>query len=332
MPGKKRIFALVMLKRGVILLLLLLPSCIEKVDMDSDILDGTAVCWMGDIPDSTPLSRMSIPGAHDAASATITAWTAWTQTQGRTIAGLWNCGVRAFDLRPALVDGELGIYHDKYSAHVTFQQVMKALLLALEKHPSEGAIILIRHEEEADGNNPLWQQAMGGYLDSIRPHLVAYHSGLTMGELRGKVLILSRNEYKDGPKGAYIKGWSSSAHLQAQKGASLIGEDGKASELWVQDYYHPEGEQDKWEAVKAILDQMEAVGEACPLVINHCSGYLGTLPDYRTNARIINVKTADYLAERSCPAGIVMMDYAGESHSKGVYVGGDRLVSVLIGR
>lgn len=310
------------------LLLALLPACSVKLDLDADILEGeeTAVCWMENLPDDTPLTQLSIPGAHDAASSSITAWTAWTRTQDLNVAGLWNCGVRAFDLRPALVDGELGIYHDKYTAHVSFPQVMRALILALGKHPLECAVVIIRHEEEADGNAPAWKGAMGSYLESIRDHLVDYTPGLTLGELRGKILVLSRSDYQGGPYGGYIRGWSHSGDIASQKGASVVDPEGNASPLWVQDYYHPDGADDKWAAVKGLLG--ESSGAA--LVINHASGYVGSLPDYRANARNINAKVADYISERHSPAGIVMMDFAGVDRSNGVSVGGEKLVRALI--
>jgi hypothetical protein len=315
-----------------LLFLLVLPACSVKLDLDADILEGedTAVCWMETLADDTPLAALSIPGAHDAASSSITAWPSWTRTQDKNVAELWNCGVRAFDLRPALVDGELGIYHDKYSAHISLPQIMQALVLALEKHPGEFAIVIIRHEEEADGNDPQWKNAMGTYLSSIRPSLVDYSPALTLGDLRGKILVLSRNEYSGGPVGGYLRGWSHSDRLDSQKSAFITDADGNSSPLWVQDYYHPEGIEDKWAAVKGLLDATASAGDKGPLVINHTSGYLGSLPDYRANAKNINAQAAEYLSSRHVPAGIVLMDFAGESRSKGVSVGGDQLVRMLI--
>ena len=159
-------------------LLAILVSCQQKIDLDAEIIDGedTAVCWMTPLADDTPLTCLSIPGAHDAASATITAFRRWTRTQELDIAGLRNCGVRAFDLRPAWVDGCMGLYHDKYSAHVGFKTVIDALILALDRHPGEGAIVIIRHEEEADGNArsgprswaPSWTAAGRGSRPGVR--------------------------------------------------------------------------------------------------------------------------------------------------------------------
>ena len=304
-------------------------SCSVKLDLEGAIRDGgsTAVVWMEDLPDDRPLSQLSIPGAHDAASSSITAWSAWTRTQELNVAELWNAGVRAFDLRPAWVDGELGLFHDRYSAHVSLPEVISALLLALDTHPGECAVVIIRHEEEADGNADFWKDAMGDCLGRIRGRLVDYSPSLTLGQMRGKILVLSRSPYTGGPIGGYIRNWSHGRDLAPQKGAAASGADGTWSPLWVQDYYHPDGADDKWAAVKGLLD---AAGEDSPLLINHTSGYVGTLPDYASNARDINGRAADYISLRGRPTGIVMMDYAGVDRAGGKDVCGARLVRTLI--
>ena len=50
--------------------------------------DGEPLCWMTALADDTPLTQLSIPGAHDAASASVTSWTRWTRTQALDIDGL----------------------------------------------------------------------------------------------------------------------------------------------------------------------------------------------------------------------------------------------------
>lgn len=61
--------------------------------------------------DSVALCSMSIPGAHDAATGEgMLSLPGFGVTQTLGLQELWMCGVRAFDLRPAVRDTLLYIY------------------------------------------------------------------------------------------------------------------------------------------------------------------------------------------------------------------------------
>ena len=298
--------------------------------LDPEPGTGYEARWMSSLDDETPLTALSIPGAHDAATASVTAWTQWTRTQDLDIATLWACGVRAFDLRPAWVDGTMGIYHDRFSAHISLPEVLSIILRELQRQPEEFAVVIIRHEEEADGASPEWSKAFGQILAARADYLASYHSGITVGELRGKVLILSRNHYEGGPFGGYIEQWHSGKDTDRQKEASVVNADGEISPLWVQDFYDPESGDEKWDVFRTMFEASSSADEPKPLVINHASGYLGRLPNYRKNAAAVNPKVADLIRRKDAPAGIVMMDFAGIDTSHGVKVGGRDLVRAII--
>ena len=304
---------------------MLISACTSGIEPDPPGWDGAA--WMSRLDDDTPLTCVSIPGAHDAATAGVTAWPQWTRAQELDIEALWNSGVRAFDLRPALVNGVMGIYHDKYSTHVTLKEALLILSHALSRHPGEFAIVLIRHEREADGDNPDWAPAFYKILESHSDRVVAWRPDLTVGALRGKILVLSRNSYEGGPVGGYVEGWSHGKELLDQQAASIIGPDGVKGPLWVQDYYDPDDVETKWDAVRHLLD---ATAASRPLVINHTSGYLGNLPNYRKLAREINPLAAEHIRQLSAPVGIIMTDFAGVDTSKGIRVCGRELVRAVI--
>jgi len=319
------------MNRILLCISVLLAAACSRIDLQDELAKQNSNAWLTSVPDATLLTRLSIPGAHDAASCTIKTLSLFTRTQELNIAELWACGVRAFDLRPAWKDGTLGIYHDRYDAEVSFQHIVNTLIIALRQDPGEFAIILVRHEQEADDNDPDWPSAMGSYLGSASEMLVSYNPGLTVGDLRGKILLLSRNEYEGGPHGGYIRGWNSGTDISAQQGASVQSADGNTYPLWVQDFYDPSKAEQKWDEVRDMLDATAAATAPYPLVINHASGYLGgSIPDYRGNARSINASLVDYLSSSTAPAGIVMMDFAGASQSRGVQISGDALVQALI--
>jgi len=313
---------------SVLFVSLLAAACSSDFEPDPPGWDGAA--WMSRLDDDTPFAYVSIPGAHDAATAGVTAWTQWTRTQDLDIAALWNAGVRAFDLRPALVDGVMGIYHDKYSAHITLKEVLLSLTRELSRHPEEFAIVLIRHEREADGDNPAWGTTFLQIMDSFTDRMASWRPDLTVGAMRGKILVLSRNSYEGGPVGGYIERWSHSKDLPDQQGASLIGPDGAHGPLWVQDYYNPDDAETKWDAIRRLLDATATSQHPGPVVINHASGYLGSLPNYRKLAREINPLAAKYISQCSSVTGIFMIDFAGVDISKGIKVCGRELVRAVV--
>ena len=319
-----------MKKNILFILAVFLAACVPLDDLDEDLgKGGPNAAWMAALDDATPLADVSIPGAHNAASSTIWAFSAWTRTQELNVAQLWNAGVRAFDVRPAYVNGITGVYHDKYSAGIAFADIYATLIKALDRHPTEFAILLIRHEVEADGGSPAWEDEMRDILSAHDDHLADYHDGITVEELRGKLLVLSRDRYEDGPFGGYISGWYSGTDLERQQAATIENAAGATFPIWVQDWYDPDDAESKWAEVQDMLDAT-AMATRRPLVINHVSGYYGRLPNYRKNANAINAKAVAYIRRNHTPAGVVMMDFAGTDTSRGTTVHGEDLVQALI--
>ena len=60
---------------------------------------------------------------------------------------------------------------------------------------------------------------------------------LTVGELRGHVLMLSRHEFGEKPIGGYCYGWVYDLELEKQTKGHIKCPDGSETPLWVQDYY-----------------------------------------------------------------------------------------------
>lgn len=288
--------------------------------------------WLSAIPDDTPVSSITIPGAHDAATYTINTPVVdfFARTQAMTIAELLSCGVRAFDLRPAYVNNKLEIFHGIFDTNVSFAEAVETILDFLDRNPSEFAVILIRHEQEADNNDTRWAGAMFDFLSALPEGKVVgeFNPEMKLRQVRGRILFISRNEYQNGPIGAYITGWYSGEDIQRQKSAKI--NDGI---LWVQDYYDPRGKEDKLDAIKALLDDFAAETSSGIWCINHTSGYtpgIFNAPDYGENASNVNSWTADWISELNGSAGIVLMDFAGTDSYRSYSVSGARLLTALI--
>ena len=172
--------------------------------------------WMANIPDNTFLSQLSIPGTHDAGTGHgvnnymgFISGSTYAVTQEKTLTEQWNSGIRAFDLRPAVDGSRLRIYHGIVSTNLYLDDALSTLCGLLDAHPTETCIVIIRHETEGDDNNNTWSTKMKELLTSspTSTHAVNYDPMAKLGDMRGKLLILSRDNYDTNPIGGYVTGW-----------------------------------------------------------------------------------------------------------------------------
>lgn len=309
--------------------------------------------WQSHLCDSILLSSLSIPGAHDAATGEGLCFVAgFGKTQSLTLSELWDSGVRAFDLRPAVSDGALKICHGPIKVRISFDDALEVICSKLKQNPTEFAIVLLREESESenDEERALWPSAVGACIASLGDRAAAFSSGMTVGDVRGKILFLSRSHYCGTAKGALIKGWSHSAQGSCE--ARIVSSAGGAEEvLQVQDYYNTIGHErqcNKSAAIKHFFN-IAANAPACVWTINFLSGYstlwLGipgvpTTAGYKRNAERQNAYALNCLNEQQKPAvGIVFMDFAGIDavaggiwHPAAFRVHGKTLVQTVIER
>lgn len=302
--------------------------------------------WMQCLDDNAYLSQVSIPGTHD--SATGEGWSGWMGeafgpsmglTQHLTIAQQLDCGVRAFDLRPCVVDNELVINHGILQTKAHFPATLKQLCQFVTDHPTEFVVVVMRHETDGDDNSSLWNDMMNNCLtsDSILPRLADFKRDITVGELRGKVLVLSRDKYANKPVGGFITGW---AHQANYVTATIKGLTGMLATLYVQDFYEVmENMTAKLNGIEKLLNfstnnnVFKGVRHLV-LCINCASGYTASASTdgNRDNAAQCNQKIISYLADETHagPTGIIFMDFAGTDTSESYAVKGMELVTTII--
>lgn len=302
--------------------------------------------WMSQLDDNAYLSQVSIPGTHD--SATGEGWTGFFGellgpsmglTQDLTIAQQLDCGVRAFDLRPCVLENELVINHGILQTQAKFFETLQQLCQFVTEHPTEFVVVIMRHEIDGDDNSSLWADMMNNCLNSedILPHLANYKREITVADLRGKVLVLSRDKYANKPVGGLITGWGHQADYVT---GSIKGPEGGPGTLYVQDFYEVMDQMTaKLNGIVKLLDfstKNNVYHNTRHLVVcvNYASGYtvLASTDGIRDNATQCNHKIIDYLADETHagPAGIVFMDFAGTDTSGSYDVKGLALVNAII--
>ena len=287
--------------------------------------------WMKTLADSRLVADLSLPGSHDACTAD-----GWfykdlgkiaevsAKTQDLTIKEQLKVGMRVFDLRPERMhDGanyvlrcSHGIMYTKLLVSDFFQQ-LKEFLAA---NPSEFCLLTV--DLSATSDKTAWGKEFTELLNSaeFRSMFADFKPRLTVGEMRGHVLMLSCQKYAEQPVGGYCNGWiSEKGHKELMKG-HITGADGVETPLWVQDFWGKWDREGKDEAVVSTLEAAvgrDLTAEKPAWVINFPSAYFG-LPfsdSYRDNAVKANKVCADWLSSHTGSVGIIYMDFAGMEKS-----------------
>ena len=287
--------------------------------------------WMKSLADSRLVADLSLPGSHDACTAD--GWyykdlgkfaEAAAKTQDLTIREQLKVGMRVFDLRPERMhDGtnyvlrcSHGVMYTKLLVRDFFQQ-LKEFLAA---NPSEFCLLTV--DLSATTDKKAWGREFTELVNSaeFRSMFADFKPRLTVGEMRGHVLMLSCQKYAEQPVGGYCYGWiSEKGHKELMKG-HITGADGVETPLWVLDFWGKWSREGKDEAVVSTLEaavKRDMTAEKPAWVINFPSAYFG-LPfsdSYRENAVEANKVAADWLSSHTGSVGIIYMDFAGMEKS-----------------
>ena len=302
--------------------------------------------WITQLPDNAYASQLSIPGTHDAATGDGTVFSLG-KTQSLSLQEQWDMGIRAFDLRPGYkkvrkglfkYENELHIYHGIVETKTSFRKAVQVLSDNLAANPGEFAIIIMRFENDSPLYNKrdVWNSLMSSFLTSSdfpAERRIDFRPDLTVGELRGKILVLSRDAYASTPStGAFVSGWS---HSESGTTSAVISGKNASATLQLQDYYSVENKEGKIASIMNFAD-LAAGAEPGVWTINHTSGYVGKIGSdlsIKQNAENNNIALYNYLTGSSKPCGgtgIILLDHAG-IHSSGPFdIYGDLLPQAVI--
>lgn len=298
---------------------------------DPDKPQVTATNWMTLLDDNTKVALLTIPGTHDAATSTCAAM---GKCQTLTIPQQLECGVRAFDLRPTMDNNTtLGnIYHTILDTGVSMADAMTYFDNFLKAHPGEGIIVLMRYESErqifGSISEDYYKSAMKNFLwdnKIYQSRMAAFNKSMTMKDLRGRILIISRNDLS--PVSTFETAYTQWSHSNSVGEALYIYGTGGLGRIYVQDMYSTaqngnSSEADflakKKELVCKLMDITVPFreGDQNNWVINYCSGYAGSAlasDSYAKNSASTNPAALEHIRANTGKGftGIVMMDYAG---------------------
>ena len=306
-----------------------------------------AADWMKRLPDNIYISQLSLPGTHDSGTGNGVAFAAFSQCQDIPVSEQWAAGIRAFDLRPKVKGNYININHGIAATNLRFDHALFLIRDSLAAHPSEFAVVPYHYDTDFDKDKEQYLPMLKALLerDDMKDYLVYFRRDLTLGDVRGKMLLISRQGYADPPyTGGCIGGWTSNLDWQRQKDGWIIGKDHNYESyapLYMQDYYNTDdneaGFQKKVAAVTQLLDWSYAHYTSSPdnvvWVMNYTSAYPGsicTANGYRKNATYTNAAVIDFFKSRPPgPTGIIFMDFCVDK-SNGYNTRGQELINTLI--
>ncbi len=264
--------------------------------------------WMASLPGRAPLRSLSIPGTHDAGTKGFS-WNA--ECQRFSISDQLALGVRAFDLRPGVDGSNLVIYHSELvHGNETLNSIFNTYESFLAAHPGEFIFAFLKNET-GNGN---WPALMKQVLDAHAGRLLELNPYLTVEQMRGKILVLSRDSWGEGTYGAVrANSWQDNATFDM----NYRGHYGDELPCRIQDIYNATSDatlNQKKSDIERLLGEAMA-GTTGKFFINHTSGYTKT---YILSNRYVadcaekcNELALNYLQSHSGPTGVIMMDFAG---------------------
>ncbi|ODA81150.1 hypothetical protein RJ55_04114 [Drechmeria coniospora] len=230
--------------------------------------------WMARLPDAVPISSLSIPGSHDSMTyGPLLRRDPVLHCQNWNLSVQLEAGLRYFDIRARLRDGELRIYHaDGDTGFALGDDVLRPIIAFLDEHPSEAIVMRLKEEGppisggRRSGDASSFEAAFLRVRDAIPSAAarISTPSGAlpTLGALRSRILLL-QNFASEHAADAYGPAWD---------GPQMALED-----VWIiPDVYHLA---DKWTAVRAALERAATDPlDNRLLYLAHVSASVGVLP------------------------------------------------------
>lgn len=274
----------------------------------------------------------------------------------------------------------LPIYHGSISCGVTLTKVFKDFNDYLEQNPGEFIIVTLRWENEGAASASLGgsisyqdgsQYASHTFAKAFREFIkdeskyptkrrVKFKNNLTIGEMRGKILIIHRGLQGSSPDEFYtlksteeaqdgvvfVTGWPAGGEKVTTDAFFKSHYEGKSiGSMYCQDYYNVKNTTSKIDLIKKELgySSQSHTNETYKHIwfINHCSGYSGALFNtatgqaYANNAKQVNLPIYEYITSETFvgSTGIMMLDFVGDRFEKStgnVEVYGDLLPQAII--
>jgi len=316
--------------------------------------------WMSMVRDETKVCKMSIPGTHDTMTGMgfylptlkyIFNMTAISQLS--TLEEQMNCGLRFFDIRPVVSIDTLAqnpadkkilrLAHGMSEIDVTFEEAIDQLLSFLTAHPSEFFIAKLQADNGMEDQKD-WPILLNKVMSKPKyqgKFIVNWYPGITVAEMRGKILWLSRYDLRLMNAGFHYPivycDWpdedpdvKEDLDPVAQRNCAMYNMEDTTikAKLYKQDYYKTTTEKRMRNKQETVIAMMHSAREVTATdeniwIVNHCSAYTEVSPrGYITNAANLHPLVIEDLLKNTGTVGIIPIDMACHDYVHCVINGG----------
>ena len=176
---------------GVPLLALIFPILGFSGALSQKNNDTTYANWMSNVADSTSLRDVQMPGSHDTMALYSIANLAG-QCQSLSLQDQLDLGVRFLDIRLKEENNALKAVHGFIDQRASFLAITNIVEKFIQKHQSEFIIMSIKEEADQENSTLPFEECLKLYLTNDIYLLDTHEVPSTLGDVRGKVLLLSR--------------------------------------------------------------------------------------------------------------------------------------------
>lgn len=270
--------------------------------------------WMQYLANDRSLSSITIPGTHDAGARFEPVY-GTAKTQNLTIAEQLNAGVRFLDIRCRFFENSFTIHHGAIYQNMNFDDVLVACRTFLEANPSETIVMSVKEEHTPSGNTMTYEERFLKYTQDYAGLFRLGNTIPTLGEARGKIVLLRRFGTTQPIGINAANGWQDDTSFTINNPEST---------LKVQDAYQVGNNNTKWNAISGLLNESKnSAANANVLYLNFSSGYQKTLwviPNIPAVSNDINPRLMNYFGQQpSGRFGIIITDFIHSDLSNRIF-------------
>ncbi|KAF3906955.1 hypothetical protein AA313_de0209074 [Arthrobotrys entomopaga] len=278
--------------------------------------------WMGDLGPSfydKYVSELTIPGTHDSCAVTTFPFAG---TQNLYIPEQLDAGIRYFDLRAKLTDGDLYMYHgptalhDQWGNRLKLSVVLGSMIVWLQAAGHEKEGIFTQISDEAGPGSHDFANAVRKLLasDPVAPWFRLDNTIPKLRDVQRKIQLIRR--YPDTPAGAGIDltGWKNDSReftINLPNGRAIVQDNYNIS-----DPIFSIAVSGKMKDIKNLMEQARNTADPSSWFINFTSATAVPFYDpYIIAAGLshesgVNKRVEEYIYSKTRPArlGTVLMD------------------------